>query len=270
MNSSYNVKLDIFEGPMDLLLHLIKREKVDIYDIPISRITEQYIEYLDMLKGMNLDMAGEFVLMAATLIHIKSKMLLPVPDDGEEEDEGDDPRGELIRKLLEYRRYKDAAIQLSGRYMLGKDVFTRGIPIDLKGLVDEEERENAELKAFSELSLYDLMEAFRDIIKKIPKVYEIDLSEERFKVADKVNSILERLSGKESMRFEQLFDMTASRGEVIVTFLALLELAKMFMVKINQSGDGVIRVYLPVETAGMSGDLLGAVSGSVNNIEEYD
>ncbi len=255
---------------MDLLLHLIKREKVDIYDIPISRITEQYIEYLDMLKGMNLDMAGEFVLMAATLIHIKSKMLLPVPEAGEEEDEGDDPRGELIRKLLEYRRYKDAAIQLSGRYMLGKDVFTRGIPTDLKGLVDEEERENAELKAFSELSLYDLMEAFRDIIKKIPKVYEIDLSEERFKVADKVNSILERLSGKESMRFEQLFDMTASRGEVIVTFLALLELAKMFMVKINQSGDGVIRVYLPVETAGMSGDLLGAVSGSVNNIEEYD
>jgi len=142
MNSSYNVKLDIFEGPMDLLLHLIKREKVDIYDIPISRITEQYIEYLDMLKGMNLDTAGEFVLMAATLIHIKSKMLLPAPESGEEEDEGEDPRGELIRKLLEYRRYKDAAIQLSGRYMLGKDVFTRGIPTDLKGLIDEEEREN--------------------------------------------------------------------------------------------------------------------------------
>ncbi|VAV85455.1 Segregation and condensation protein A [hydrothermal vent metagenome] len=270
MNSSYNVKLDIFEGPMDLLLHLIKREKVDIYDIPISRITEQYIEYLDMLKGMNLDMAGEFVLMAATLIHIKSKMLLPVPEAGEEEDEGDDPRGELIRKLLEYRRYKDAAIQLSGRYMLGKDVFTRGIPTDLKGLVDEEERENAELKAFSELSLYDLMEAFRDIIKKIPKVYEIDLTEERFKVADKVNSILERLSGMESMRFEQLFDLAASRGEVIVTFLALLELAKMFMVKINQSDDGVIRVYIPAEKAGMSGDLLGVGSGSDNNIEEYE
>jgi len=270
MNLAYNVKLDIFEGPMDLLLHLIKREKVDIYDIPISLITDQYVEYLDMLKGMNLDTAGEFVLMAATLIHIKSKMLLPVPETGEEEDEGDDPRGELIRKLLEYRRYKDAAIKLSGRYMLGKDVFTRGIPTDLKGLVDEEERENAELKVFSELSLFDLMEAFRDLVKKMPKVYEIDLSEERFKVADKVNSILERLSGKESMRFEQLFDLNSSRGEVIVTFLALLELAKMLMVKINQSEDGVIRVYIPKEKAGMSSDLLGSVAGTDNNIEEYD
>ena len=270
MNTAYNVKLDIFEGPMDLLLHLIKREKVDIYDIPISRITEQYVEYLDLLKGMNLDMAGEFVLMAATLIHIKSKMLLPAPELGEEEEEGDDPRGELVRKLLEYRRYKDAAIKLSGRYMLGKDVFTRGIPTDLKGLVDEEERENAELKVFSELSLYDLMEAFRDLVKKMPKVYEVDLSEERFKVADKVNSILERLSGNESVRFEQFFEAAASRGEVIVTFLALLELAKMLMVKINQSEEGVIRVYLPREKASMGVDLLGAAVGSDNKIEEYE
>lgn len=270
MISSYNVKLDIFEGPMDLLLHLIKREKVDIYDIPITLITEQYIEYLDVLKAMNLDMAGEFVLMAATLIHIKSKMLLPVPEEGEEEEEGDDPRGELIRKLLEYRRYKNAAIELSGRYMLGKDVFTRGIPMDLKGLVDEEERENAELKAFSDLSLYDLMEAFRDLVKKIPKVYEIDLTEERFKVADKVNFVLDKLSGGESLRFEELFDLGASKGEMIVTFLALLELCKMFIIKVNQTDGGVIRVYRPAETAGMNVDLLGAAAGSTNNIEEYD
>jgi segregation and condensation protein A len=269
--NGYNVKLDIFEGPMDLLLHLIKREKVDIYDISIVRITDQYIEYLDRMKGMNLDTAGEFVLMAATLIHIKSKMLLPVPEQGTEEEEGDDPRGDLIRKLIEYRRYKDAAIQLSGRYMLGKDVFTRGVPMDLKGLVNEELKAETELKAFSELSLYDLMEAFRDLIKKVPKIYEINLSAERFKVADKVNYILDTLSGSESMRFEELFDLEASKGEIIVTFLALLELAKMFMIKVKQTGDGMIRVYRPEVSAAAVVAVQAEEEGDIfKNIEEYE
>lgn len=240
--SPLDVKLDIFEGPLDLLLHLIRKNKVDIYDIPIYFITEKYLEYIDMMKTMNLDLAGEFILMAATLIHIKSRMLLPIPEEGVlEEEEGVDPRSELVRKLLEYERYRLAAEELNGRILLGRDVFTRGMTLPLDGISEDSEI------ALTDLSIFDLIAAFGEIIKKLPKPYQIDLTVDRFRVTDKMNHLLEALSMERSITFSDLFPETCTRGEVIVTFLAVLELCKLFMIKVNQTEDGVIRIYRPQE-----------------------
>ena len=232
----YKIKLDIFEGPLDLLLHLIKKNEVDIYDIPIALITGEYLEYIEMIKDMNLDLAGEFLVMAATLVHIKSKMLLP-PDiaETEEEEEGADPREELVRRLLEYQRYREAARELSEKELLGRDVFSRGPNISLEGL-DEE-------MGFADVSVFALMDAFKSILARAPKERRIELTVERFKIADKINEIMEKLGESRSAAFTSLFEDGAVRGEIIVTFLAILELAKLLMIKIHQTDDGVIRVY---------------------------
>ncbi|MFQ5735804.1 MAG: segregation and condensation protein A [Thermodesulfobacteriota bacterium] len=237
---AYNIKLDIFEGPLDLLLHLIKRNEVDIYDIPIALITGQYLEYIDMMKEMNLDMAGEFLVMAATLVHIKSKMLLP-PDESavEEEDDGLDPRDELVKRLLEYQRYKEAARELSDKTLLGRDVFARGPNVSLEGLDQD--------VGFANVSVFELMEALKVILARAPKEKGIELTVERFKIADKINHVMETLGRTQSATFTSLFPDGATRGEVIVTFLAVLELAKLLMIKIHQTDDGVIRVYAPAQ-----------------------
>ncbi len=235
---AYNVKLEIFEGPLDLLLHLIKRNEVDIYDIPIARIVEQYLEYVEMMKTMNLDLAGEYLVMAATLVHIKSKMLLPLPEEPDEEEEGVDPRHALVWKLLNYQRYKEAAEELTGRLILGRDVFTRGAPIPLEDFEDYEAGAGV-----VDLSLLDLLEAFKDILKKAPKSFELDLTADRFKIADKINHIMERLGSERSVVFGDLFADTATRGEVIVTFLAVLELSRLQLVRVHQT-DEAIRLYL--------------------------
>lgn len=232
----YQVRLDIFEGPLDLLLHLIKKNEVDIYDIPIADITEQYLEYLDMLKEMNLDFAGEFLVVAATLVHIKSKMLLPIDEEAVEEDEGADPRAELVARLLEYQRYKLAAADLNERLVLGRDVFFKGSPLPLDGLEEE---------AMLNVSVFELMEALKSILKKAPKERTIEFTVERFKIADKINHIMERLGAETSASFTSLFEDNATRGEIIVTFLAVLELCKLLMIKVHQTDDGVIRVYKP-------------------------
>ncbi|MBI5642397.1 MAG: segregation/condensation protein A [Deltaproteobacteria bacterium] len=235
----YNVKLDIFEGPLDLLLHLIKKNEVDIYDIPIARITEQYIEYIDIMKEMNLDVAGEFLVMAATLVHIKSKMLLPVDEEAvPEEDDGVDPREELIKRLLEYQRYKEAAKELAEKPVLGRDVFLRGPHVSI-----EELEEGA---GFMEVSVFDLMGALKDILAKAPKAKAaIALTAERFKIADKINYVMELVNREKSIAFTSLFENDATRGEIVVTFLAILELAKLLMIRIHQTEDGIIRVYSP-------------------------
>jgi segregation and condensation protein A len=260
---TYQVKIDIFEGPLDLLLHLTKKHEVDITDIPIASITEQYLEYIEMMKSMNLDMAGEFLLMAATLIHIKSKMLLPTPTIGDidEDDDGIDPRAELMRKLLEYQRFKEAAESLYARNILGRDVFGRGTPFDLGELKEMAEAED-EAEAFTDVSLFDLMEAFKVILRKVPAIHKVDITVDRFKVADKINSIMDMLGEGESRSFEELFEGDALKGEVIVTFLAILELAKLLMIRLHQSfkeGDrgkaGRIRVYRAEGTAGEGGDI---------------
>lgn len=230
------VRLDIFEGPLDLLLHLIKKNEVDIYDIPIASITEQYIEYLEMMKEMNLEFAGEFLVMAATLVQIKSRLLLPIDETIVEDESGVDPREELIRRLLEYQRYKEAAQELFGKDVLGRDVFTRGVAY----ATDELE----EGVGFSNCTVFDLMEALKVVLERAPKERALELTIERFKIADKINHVLERLGREKSATFTGLFEQGAVRGEIIVTFLAILELAKMQLIRIHQSDDSIIRVYL--------------------------
>lgn len=231
---TYNVKLEVFEGPLDLLLHLIKKNEVDIYSIPIAVITDQYIEYIDVMKEMNLDFAGEFLVMAATLVHIKSRMLLPVEVKHEGlEDEGADPREELVKRLLEYQRYRDAAAELNARIMLGRDVFPRGLSV----------APEAEEPGLVNVSVFDLMEAIKGILRRAPKDTGLNLTVERFKIADKINYVLERLGSEKSAAFTSLFADRAMRGEIIVTFLAILELAKLQLIKIHQTDDGIIRVY---------------------------
>ncbi len=235
---AYNVKLDIFEGPLALLLYLIKKNRVDIYDIPISTITEQYLEYIEVMRSMNLDVAGEFLLMASTLLHIKSKLLLP-PQDSEEEPEEEDPREELVRKLIEYQRFKLAAEELIKRRLLGRDVFKRRNTSFLDGLKEEDQ-----IIEIEDLSIMELISAFKEILKRLPEDTKgLEFTVDRFRVTDRINSILEVLSEEKSVRFDELFIPTAPRGEIIVTFLAILELARLKMIRINQTTDGIIRLY---------------------------
>lgn len=239
---AYNVKLEIFEGPLDLLLHLIKKNELDVYDIPIANVVGQYLEYIEMMKGMNLDLAGEYLVMAATLVHIKSKMLLPLPEEPDDEEEGEDPREALVRKLLNYQRYKEAAEEIAGRLVLGRDVFTRGAPLPLEDFEDFEEEVGA-----VDVSLIDLLEAFKEILKRAPKSFDLDLTVDRFKIADKINHIMERFGSEKSVLFNELFPASATRGEVIVTFLAVLELSRLQLLRVHQADD-VIRLYLSSPT----------------------
>ncbi|HSB07841.1 MAG TPA: segregation/condensation protein A [Thermodesulfobacteriota bacterium] len=225
-NQAYTVRLDMFEGPLDLLLHLIKKNKLNITDIPIALITEQYLETLKLMKVLNLEIAGEFLLMAATLLHIKSKMLLPASSEGEEEEEVD-PRAELIRKLLEYQKYKQASEELGKRPLLDRDVFTR------PASQDREEPEEEKI----EVNLFELLEAFRQVLKRarIEAFHEVTL--ESITVEEKIQEILSMLQReKRSMAFQTLFPEQSSRRIVVVTFLAILELVKTKAVRIFQAG----------------------------------
>jgi len=242
----YSIKLDIFEGPLDLLLHLIKKNEVEICDIPVAVITAQYLEYIEMMKEMNLEFAGEFLLVASTLVHIKSRMLLPVDDEAAgEEDDGADPRAELVRRLLEYQRYRDAAVDLGERLVLGRDVFKRGGGAVLDGLGEE--------GGFINVSVFELMEALKGVLAKTPKDAGLELTAERFRIAEKINAIMELLEAERSAAFVSLFAENASRAEIIVTFLAVLELAKLLMIRVHQGTDGVIRIYLPEPGARAAG-----------------
>ena len=221
----YTFRLEMFEGPLDLLLHLINKNELDITNIPIALITDQYLEYLRLMKVLNLDIAGEYLLMAATLLHIKSKTLLPSPSEQEEE-EGEDPRAELIRRLLEYQRYKKAAVELEGRPLLDRDVFIRLIPLNA-----EEPAEEGRV----EVNLFELLEAFRGVLERVKSetVHEVIL--DRFSVEEKVQEILSLLQKENrSIAFHLLFSEKASRREIIVTLLAILELVKMKLIRIFQ------------------------------------
>ena len=215
----------MFEGPLDLLLHLIHKNELDILNIPIALITEQYLEYLKLMKVLNLDIAGEYLLMASTLLYIKSKMLLPTPSE-EEEEEGEDPRAELIRRLLEYQKYKEAAVELEKRPMLDRDVFIRST---------SPERDDPEEEERLEASLFELVEAFRRILERVKTEAFHEVILDRFTVEEKVQEILSLLQReKRSMAFHLLFPEEASRRVIIITFLAILELVKMKLVRIFQ------------------------------------
>ncbi|HTS18747.1 MAG TPA: segregation/condensation protein A [Verrucomicrobiae bacterium] len=238
MESDYKVKLEVFEGPLDLLLYLIKKEEVDIYDIPIERITNQYMEYLSIMQLLNLEVAGEFLVMAATLMYIKSRMLLPADQQvgDAETEEGEDPRWELIRQLVEYKKFKDAGLQLGVREEQQANIFSRsGAAVGIE--VDKD-------IPLAEVSIFDLINAFNDVLKKATAREDFrEIMEERFTVSDKIEEILYTLRDRSEMIFSELFAAASSRVEVVVTFLALLELIRLKRLKVRQTeAFGEIRV----------------------------
>ena len=226
-SEDYKVDLEVFEGPLDLLLYLIRKEEVDIYDIPIERITSQYMEYLNLMRMLDLNIAGEFLVMAATLMMIKSRMLLPVDERPDEEEEEDDPRWDLVRQLVEYKKFKDAAAALQDREIRQENIFGLG----QENVVLEPEEPGVVL---SDVSLFDLISAFNNILKKSREEEIGTIVGTRFTVADKMDAILQMAGTRETLRFTDLFDEDGLRQEVICTFLALLELLRLRQVRITQ------------------------------------
>lgn len=230
MESDYKAKLEVFEGPLDLLLYLIKKEEVDVFDIPIERITNQYMEYLALMKLLNLEMAGEFVVMAATLMYIKSRMLLPEDQQvtDTEAEEGEDPRWELIRQLVEYKKFKDAALQLGRREEEQSRMFPR------HG-VDDVLPDTGEEVPMAEVSIFDLINAFNSVLKKATEREDFrEIVEEKFTVSDKIEEILYNMRDRSDMVFTEVFARAQSRAEVVVTFLALLELIRLKRLRVRQ------------------------------------
>lgn len=223
----YKVRLEIFEGPLDLLLYLIRKEELDIYDIHIEKITQQYLEYLELMRLLDLEIAGEFLVMAATLMYIKSRMLLPEDQRAAEEEEGEDPRWELVRQLVEYKKFKDAAEELAVRELQRQDIFGRA-PADPK-------RSAEPSLAAGEVSLFDLINAFNEALKRASKREDFrEIVGEHFTVADKIEFILRRVGVAAAMKFHELFDRAASRTEIVVTFLAVLELMRLKQIVVRQ------------------------------------
>lgn len=241
---NYQVVLDSFEGPLDLLLHLIKKHELDIMDIPVSLITEQYLKHIEVMKTLNLDVAGEYILMAATLMHIKSKMLLPPSEEEETEEDGGDPREELIKRLLEYKKYKEASEELLSMDMLDRENF-------LKGYVEDVEAADSEEETSHDVTLFDLMEVLSDLLKEAKTYNPHEVNLEKVSVKEKIEIITKKISILGSLTFRSLFDKASSKNDIIATFLALLELVKMKKVRAFQGETfGVIRISStePVET----------------------
>ena len=226
--AEYKVKFEVFEGPLDLLLYLIRKEEVDIYEVNLTQLATQFIEYIEVMRMLDLEIAGEFLVMASTLMLIKSKELLPLDKQvqTEEEDEGEDPRWELIRQLVEYKKFKDAAAQLQQMEIEQEDVFARQPP---KPVFEAE----APLKA--EVSLFDLLNAVSAILKRVSKRDDMrDVFEDKWSVSEKIEHVMKAIDQHGSVRFSELFAGTMSRIEVVVTFLALLELIRMKQIAATQ------------------------------------
>jgi segregation and condensation protein A len=234
------IQLPLFEGPLDLLLYLIRREKIDIHDIPIAPITRQYMEYLDLMKELNLDVAGEFMVMAATLIHIKSKMLVPLsPTEAEGEDETVDPRAELVQRLLEFQRYKEAAGVLHQQAQIRAAQWTR--PDAVVPRFDDAGEE------MLEAGLFDLIAAFKELLERRKTLLAHEVEAEGQSVESRMEELLALIAVGQSLEFMELFAALQTKAAMIVTFLALLELIRLKHVKVYQRGlFGAIRVFRPV------------------------
>jgi segregation and condensation protein A len=236
----YEIKLDQFQGPLDLLLFLIRKNKIDICDIPIALITGQYLKYLEIIRSLNLDEAGEYLVLAATLIHIKSRMLLPIPEEEAEEGEGD-PREELVRQLLEYQVFKEAASALETRPVLERDVFKRGSHEGDVEVIPEDE-------TLIEVGIFDLVEALQKVIAISAKTELLEIDLEKISLADRINEIMDTLTKNRSLTFTELLSASSNKRQIIYTFLAILELIKLRMIKAFQNeSSGVIRIFLAVE-----------------------
>ena len=227
--ADYKVRLDIFEGPLDLLLYLIKKDEVDIHTISIERITKQYLDYIDTFKMLNIDLASEFIVMAANLMYIKSRTLLPKSVMPPEEDiEEDDPRWELIRQLIEYKKFKDAAGFLSRKETEQEDYFAHVPEKTAPPVQDADE-------PLPDVNIFDLIRAFQNVLKRFEEATDLgEIVDDRYTVSDKIEYLLERIPSGGSVQFLSLFEKATSKTEVIVTFLAVLELMKMNQFRIRQ------------------------------------
>ncbi|MBA3963375.1 MAG: segregation/condensation protein A [Chthoniobacterales bacterium] len=230
METEYKVRLEIFEGPLDLLLYLIKRDEIDIYDISLERITKQYLEYLQAFKELNIDVAGEFIVMAANLIYLKSRSLLPIDQQPPEEDVDEtDPRWDLIRQLIEYKKFKEAADQLQARELQQERTFAR---------VGEGMTPETAPLLLGEVGIFQLINAFQTVLKRLDARDDLrEIFGENFTVSDKIDWILQRVGQGTMLRFTELFAQVASRVEIVVTFLALLELIRLRQVRAVQPNE---------------------------------
>ena len=238
MEADYKVKLEVFEGPLDLLLYLIKQDEIDVYDISLERITSQYLEYLQAFKELNIELAGEFIVMAANLIYLKSRSLLPIDQQPPEDDAGeDDPRWELIRQLIEYKKFKEAAAELHLRELEQEKIFAR------EGASSLALQEPLRL---GEVGIFQLINAFQTVIKRIEARQDVqEIPGERFSVSEKIDVILQRVATGSRLRFSDLFGAVVSRVELVVTFLALLELIRLKQVRAIQRN-----IFDEIEIAG--------------------
>jgi segregation and condensation protein A len=249
----YRVQLELFEGPLDLLLHLIKRNEVDVRELPVAQITEQYLGYLDLMRNLNLDIAGEYLVMAATLTLIKSRMLLPTaePDEGEELD----PRADLVRQLLEYQRFREAAASLAERPLLRRDTFTRepsseGLPAEAEGTPR------------IRVTLWELLEAFRTVLKRAEPDPIHQVEGEAISLRARIDGLLTTLGVARQVTFDSLFGEQPTRGYVIVTFLAVLELMKQHVIEaLQEEAMGTILITLTVDDVR---------SVAIDLLEEYE
>ncbi|WP_437328757.1 segregation/condensation protein A [Sorangium sp. So ce381] len=245
----YVVTLPTFEGPLDLLLHLIQQHELDILDIPVSFVTEKYLEYLKLMRSLSIDLASEYLVMAATLTHIKSKMLLPSVPAGQDDDgmpgEEEDPRAELVRRLLEYQKYKVAAADLAERGTLGRDVFTRGM---------SESEVPKGPAPFAQTAIFSLLDAFERVLKRTNVQIDHEVVFDRISITDRIVELTEKLSARRAMRFEDLLLDSVSKGgviprfEVVITFLAVLEMCKLRLIRVHQT-DPLAPIHIQLAVA---------------------
>jgi segregation and condensation protein A len=247
LDPNFRIELPNFEGPLDLLLHLIRKHELDILDLPISFITDKYLEYLGLMENLNLDIASEYLVMAATLAHIKSKMLLPRPPEDQDDDELDDldPRAELIRRLLEYQKYKMVAADLGERAIAGRDVFSRGTPPP-----------TADGPApLAQVSVFKLLDALKKIAERVNATISLEVDAERMSIQERIGGLVDLLRERRRCRFDELFEDVSTSYDLVVTFLALLEMAKMRLASIYQT-DHEEPIYLEYTLLDATGEPL--------------
>ena len=264
-SGGYSVTLPMFEGPLDLLLHLCQKHELDILDIPIGFVTEKYLEYLAVMQLLNLDVASEYLVMAATLAHIKSKLLLPAPPPGQEDELGadeEDPREALIRRLLEYQKYKYAGEELASRGVAGRDVFLRGMPI--------EEAVHTGLPPLAQVPLFSLVEAFQTVLSKSNVKLSHDIVHERVTLADRINELVDILRVRRRVTFEELFEGLETRFDLVITFLALLEMTRLRMTRLFQeSFETHIYIEFTAQVTADDADGVEAATGSLEGPEDF-
>jgi len=258
LDPNFRITLPNFEGPLDLLLHLIRKHELDILDLPIAFITDKYLEYLGLMGDLNLDVASEYLVMAATLAHIKSKTLLPRPPEDQQDDVLDevDPRAELIRRLLEYQKYKRVAEDLGARAIAGRDVFSRGTAAPTSDAVPP----------LARFSVFKLIDALKKVAERINADLSLEVDAERMTIQERIGSLVELLQARRRCRFDELFEGVSTAYDLVVTFLALLEMAKMRLASIYQTDheEPIYLEYTLLDDHGeplTPGDVAGTLSG---------